>query len=113
MGRGIEPRKKLTVVADAVRNAEGRIEASQGPDAERPPGSESRARSRGFPRNLGGPVVSAEDVRGRRGVPVIHTRPLALVACRQIGANRQATQAVPPSEGNEARREGRQEVIAP
>ena len=49
-------------------------------------------------------------VRGVRGVPVIHTRPLALVACRQLERTDKRTEAVPPSEGNEAKREGRQDV---
>jgi hypothetical protein len=39
-----------------------------------PPGSESRTRSRGFPRNLGGPVVSAANPGGR--YRVTNSRPV-------------------------------------
>jgi hypothetical protein len=40
-----------------------------------PPGSESRTRSRGFPRNLGGPVASTDDPGGR--YRVTNSRPVA------------------------------------
>ena len=59
-GRVIEPRKKPIAGADAVPIAEGDAEASYGPDAEVPPGSESGARTQGLSRNLGGPVVSID-----------------------------------------------------
>ncbi len=59
MGRVIEPRKHLVVGADAIRVSEGSTRRSQRPDQRVPPGSESRARTQGFPRNLGDPAISA------------------------------------------------------
>ena len=76
------------VGAQAVKVVEGNTDALETPLAAKglgasdPPGSETRACAQGFPRNLGGPVASAWMAPPqRRG-------------------------AVPPSEGNEARREG-------
>ncbi len=43
----------IVAEADAVLMAEGNTEALKRPGAEAPPGSESRARAQGFPRNLG------------------------------------------------------------
>ena len=53
--------------ADVVQTAEGRVAAPQWPGRAIPPGSKNRARSRGFPRNLGGPVASRQLRRGHPG----------------------------------------------
>ena len=66
----------------------------------------------GFPRNLGDPVVSVLK-RGSKGVP--HPNRLAPRPCRvsvETQSNRHK-RTVSPSEGNEVRREGRQEVVVP
>ena len=109
MGRVIEPRKHLVVGADAIRASEGSTQRSQWPDQRVPPGSMSRARTQGFPRNLGDPAVSADNMSGegnhikrtqaRRGVPL------------PKGANTWHG-AVPHTEGNEGTREDRPEVGA-
>jgi hypothetical protein len=44
--------------ADVFQTTEGRVAAPQWPGVTIPPGSENRARSRGFSRNLGGPFAS-------------------------------------------------------
>src|SRR3954469_22959007 len=74
-----------------------------------PPGSESRARPRGFPRNLGGPVVFSVDP-GRR-YRVTNSRPVAEASGGRGSETSDAT-GIPPSEGNEARRDGRRGVGA-
>ena len=64
----------------------------------------------GFPRNMGGPVVSPEKsvTWGAEQCPQ---------ACggriRAAGANLRMQPRVPPSEGNEVRRDGRPGVVAP
>ena len=64
----------------------------------------------GFPRNLGDPVVSSAQVPA--GDPGYQLQ--APAAHSSAGERTERVDAeVPPSEGNEARREGRQEVIAP
>jgi len=65
----MEPRN-IVVGADAVAVAEGNTdvlerEDAQGPGTKVPPGSESRACTRGIPRNLGGPVASSVAGCGR------------------------------------------------
>ena len=61
----------------------------------------------GFSRNLGGPVVSVYE--SGLGIPVNNSRPAAGASCG-CGNEAQGAAAVPRSEGNEATREGRQEV---
>jgi hypothetical protein len=61
----------------------------------------------GFSRNLGGPVVSVNE--SGLGIPVNNSRPAAVASC-SCGNKAQGAVAVPRSEGNEATREGRQEV---
>jgi hypothetical protein len=62
-----------------------------------------------FPRNLGALVVSSVQPGGSHRVT--NSRPLAAHSSAG-GANRTSATEVPPSEGNEARRDGRQEVVA-
>jgi len=61
----------------------------------------------GFSRNLGGPVVSANE--SGVGIPVNNSRPAVVASCG-CGNETQGATAVPPSERNEARWKGRQEV---
>jgi len=65
----------------------------------------------GFPRNLGDPVVSMEEFPGG-GYRVTNPRPVA-VTLGGDGSERASVPTVPSSEGNEVRREGRQEVVVP
>src|SRR5208282_1679215 len=58
-------------------------------------------------RNLGGPVVSADE--SGLGTPVNNPRPAGAAPCA-CGSEAQGAAAVAPSEGNEVRCEGRQEV---
>src|SRR3954463_882271 len=67
-----------------------------------PPGSESRTRPRGFPRNLGGPVAST--ATSRREIPGDQLQALGRRTRRPWERNAGAVM-VPPSEGNEARRD--------
>ena len=63
----------------------------------------------GFPRNLGDPVVSTAN--SRREYRVTNSR---LRRPYSAGEERNTSATVvPPSEGNEVRRDGRQEVIVP
>jgi len=64
---------KIVAGADAIMTAEGSTEAPKWPGVEVSPGSENRARANGFPRNLGGPVVSVG--KDRLGGPEIKPRP--------------------------------------
>jgi hypothetical protein len=66
----------------------------------------------GFPKNLGDPVVSVLN-RGSKGVP--HPNRLAPRPCWVSAETRndQHKRTVSPSEGNEVRRDGRQEVVVP
>src|SRR5260370_2651260 len=57
----------MLVGVDAVHCAEDNTEARKWPSAEVPPRSKSTARSCGFPRNLGGPVVSVVSPAGEAG----------------------------------------------
>ena len=66
-------------------------------------------RTIGVPQELGTPVVSS--VHPGWSQRVTNFRPLA-VHTSAGGANRTSVTEVPPSEGNEARREGWQEVVA-
>ena len=62
--------------ADVVKGTEGRVAAPQfGLATAIPPGSESRTRSHGFPRNLGGPVASTANPG--RSYRVTNSRPAA------------------------------------
>jgi hypothetical protein len=66
----------------------------------------------GFPRNLGDPAVST-GLFGFCGMAEPKDPwPCAVVSCA-AGAKPKTLRVVPPSEGNEVRREGRQEVVAP
>jgi RNA-directed DNA polymerase len=62
----------------------------------------------GSPRNLGGPELSVE--KPEEGDPEPSPGPRESCSCPQ--ERRQSTAAVPPSEGNEARREGARDVGA-
>ncbi len=75
------------------------------------PGSETmRKRELGFPRNLGDPVVSTEETR--KGIP--GDQPQARRCRTQRRRERKMRDpVVPPNEGNEARRDGQQEVAVP
>src|SRR3954447_2197913 len=70
-----------------------------------PPGSESRTRSHGFPRNLGGPAASTVSPGGR--YRVTNSRPAA-GAPGGLGNEIRVRPWYRPCEGNEARRDGRQ-----
>jgi hypothetical protein len=61
----------------------------------------------GSSRNLGDPVVSVDE--SGWGTPVNNSRPAAVASCG-CGNEAQGAAAVRRSEGNEATREGRQEV---
>jgi hypothetical protein len=64
----------------------------------------------GFPRNLGDPVVSS--AKSRLELPGDQLQ--ASTAHSSAGEQKERVNAeVPSSEGNEVRRDGRQEVIAP
>lgn len=67
-------------------------------------------RTWGFPRNLGDPVVSSAQSR-----PELPGHQLQASAAHSSAGERteRVNTEVPPSEGNEAKREGGQEVIAP
>jgi hypothetical protein len=67
-------------------------------------------RTLGFPRNLGDPVVSS--VQSRLEIPGHQLQASAAHSSAGERTERVDTE-VPPSEGNEVRRDGRQEVIAP
>ena len=58
------PKAGYGAEADTVKKVEGNTEALYGPGAKAPPGSESRARTPGFPRNLGGPDASPKSIPG-------------------------------------------------
>ena len=75
-----------------------------------PPGSESRTRSHGFPRNLGGPAVSTVNAGWR--YRLTNSRPV-VGALDGHGSETRVQPWYCPREGNEARREGRQGVGAP
>ena len=61
VGRVIEPRKRLSVVADAVENAEGNIRRVVMAWPFEPTGvREQGTYAAGLPRNLGGPATSSE-----------------------------------------------------
>jgi hypothetical protein len=78
---------------------------------EIPPGSESGACTEGLTRNLGDPVDSASDTpvgaAGQQWSRLAGARCSATCKSEEKG-----TAAVPPSEGNEARRDGRRGVAA-
>ena len=75
-----------------------------------PPGSESRIRSQGFPRNLGGPAAST--VNPGRSYRVTNSRPVA-GAPGGPGNESRVRPWYRLCEGNEARRDGRRGVGAP
>ena len=75
-----------------------------------PASTEHGKRTLGFPRNLGGPVVSS--AKSRLEPPGYQLR--ASAAHSSAKERRERVNAeVPSNEGNEVRRDGRQEVIAP
>ena len=78
-----------------------------------PPGSKSRARAQwGFPRNVGDPVVSTLNPEGVTGAK--RKRPQAVGGARHVDRSEEnVPRLVPPSEGNEVRRDERQGVVAP
>ena len=64
----------------------------------------------GFSRNLGDPAVSS--AKSRPELPGYQLQ--ALTARSSVGERKERANAeVPPNEGNEVRRDGRQDVIAP
>ncbi len=64
----------------------------------------------GLSKNLGGPVVSSAN--SRKEIPGKQLQ-VSVVALVRRGAKSTSATEVPPSEGNEARWDGRQEVIVP
>ena len=74
-----------------------------------PASTEHGKRTLGFPRNLGVPVVSS--AMSRPEIPGVQLQ--ASAAHSSAGERNERVNAeVPPSEGNEVRRDGRQEVVA-
>src|SRR3954467_1857795 len=105
MGRVIEPRNLIHLREPTL--LKGRKAASRrrnGLAPAIPPGSESRTRSRGFPRNLGGPVASTANPG--RSYRVTNSRPSA-GAPGGRGNEMRVRPWYRPREGNEARRDGR------
>src|SRR3954452_2283160 len=91
--------------ADVVFRTEGRVAAPPWPGACDPAGvGDQGTFTSGFPRNLGGPVIFPAD--SRREVPgdqlQARDRRIRWPRERNSGAA-----GIPPSEGNEARRDGR------
>ena len=75
-----------------------------------PASTEHGKRTLGFSRNLGDPVVSS--AKSRPEIPGDQLQ--ASAAHSSVGERKERANAeVPPSEGNEVRRDGRQDVIAP
>ena len=80
--------------------------------AVRPESKNMAQKQSGFPRNLGDPAVST----GSFGFGVAEQQTLPVHRCCvswAVGAKPRRTEVVPPSDGNGARREGWQEVVAP
>jgi hypothetical protein len=75
-----------------------------------PESKNMRKRTFGFSKNLRDPVVSSAISRSES--PGNQLQASAAVLVRR-GANTASTTEVPPSEGNEVRWDGRQEVIVP
>ena len=75
-----------------------------------PESKNMRKRTLGFSKNLRDPVVSSAISRSES--PGNQLQASAAVLVRR-GANTASTTEVPPSEGNEVRRDGRQEVVMP
>src|SRR3954470_13972368 len=74
-----------------------------------PASTEHGKRKWGFPRNLGGPVISSAQSRPEPPGDQLQ----ASAAHSSAGERRERVNAeVPPNEGNEVRRDGRQEVVA-
>ena len=69
-----------------------------------------RKQTLGFSRNLGGPVVSS--AKSRPEIPGYQLQASAAHSSAEERKERVHAE-VPPNEGNEVRRDGRQEVIAP
>ena len=75
-----------------------------------PASTEHGKRTSGFSRNLGDPVVSSAESRPE--IPGYQLQASAVHS--SVGERKERASAeVPPSEGNEVRRDGRQDVIAP
>jgi hypothetical protein len=75
-----------------------------------PASTEHGKRTVGFSRNLGDPVVSS--AKSRPEIPGYQL--LASAAHSSAGERKERVNAeVPPNEGNEVRRDGQQDVIAP
>ena len=111
-GRVIEPRKDRIDEASVLKTSAGSTRALRTGQAHwARPGSESTAGThRGLPRNLGGPIVSAENAGRATGEQGSR---LTAADAGHRESERRASTAVRLSEGNEARWEGRWGVGAP
>ena len=109
MGRVIEPRKRLSVVADAVEYAEGNIRRVVMAWPFEPTGvREQGTDAIGLPRNLGDPAASSEVNRsGNRNIP---SDTCLRAASVRSGANPDAEPEVLDGEGNGAVEDERREV---
>src|SRR5512144_1738551 len=110
MGRVMEPRNLTTAGADVLKATEGRVAAPQWPGARDPAGVKEQDTFTRVPQEPGRPCR----LRGksRREVPGDQLQARGRCTRRPRERNAGAV-VVPPSEGNEARREGRQGVGAP
>jgi hypothetical protein len=80
--------------------------------AVRPESKNMAQKQSGSPRNLGDPAVSTGSI-GFWGVAEPEAPPAHRHCVLGGGSETKTHRVVPPSEGNEVRREGRQEVVAP
>jgi len=96
--------------ADVFQTTEGRIVAPQWPGAYDPAGVGEQGTFTRVPQEPGRPLR----LRGRSRPEIPGDQLQASAAHSSVEERTKRVDAeVPPSEGNEARREGRQEVIAP
>src|SRR3954467_14798368 len=106
----MEPRNVLFAGADVLKTTEGRVAAPQWPGVRDPAGVREQDTFTRVPQEPGRP----RRLRGKSRVEVpgdqLQARGRRIRRPRERNAG--ATE-VPPSEGNEARREGRQGVGAP
>ena len=79
--------------------------------AVRPESKNMAQKQSGFPRNLGDPAVSTGN--SAPGSSRTQRVPAYRHCVLGGGSETKTHRVVPPSEGNEVRREGRQEVVAP
>lgn len=112
MGRVIEPRQKLAVGADAVRNAEGHTDTLKetfGLTWRSHRGPRARHVHEGSPGTWEAPPFPSEEPTG--GDRREEQNPPAPGGVRPAGWNEKSVQRmVPLSEGNETRRDGRRGV---